>query len=362
MIATPASIAARTARPRSTPTIERPEPVAWPPARRQREGRALEPFLEPRRQQADDPGRPTFPGYDDRSAPLLEAQRQQRFRLGLRQRFNLDQLADAVQPVELDRDRARLDVVDRGQEPDAQGRVADASARIDARADDKAQMVGPRRSVSAGDVEQRGEPGPAPLAHDREALYDKGAVEPDQRHDVGDGGERNEVERGDKVRRFASVPEARLAQRAIEGHQRHEDDARRAEIAEPGQIVLTVGIDERGCFRQRLRGLMVIEHDHLEAKLARDLERLAADRSAVDGHHERRALRRETMNCLGVGAIALGHAIGDMDDRLQPAGVQIFAQQRCAARPVDVIVAEDRHPLMGHDRAPQAVGRRLHIA
>ena len=107
---------------------------------------------------------------------------------------------------------------------------------------------------------------------------------------------------------------------------------------------------------------MVIEHDHIEAKLARDLERLAADGAAVDGHHERRASRGEILNRLDIGAVALGHAIGDMDDRLQPAGVQIFAEQRRAARAVDVVVAEDRHLLMGQDRAPEALGRRRHIA
>ena len=107
---------------------------------------------------------------------------------------------------------------------------------------------------------------------------------------------------------------------------------------------------------------MVIEHDHVEAKAARDLERLAADRAAVDGHNERRALRRETLNRLDVGAIALGHAIGDMDDRFQSAGVQIFAQERRAARPVDVVVAENRHSLAAHDRPLKPVGRGLHVA
>ena len=107
---------------------------------------------------------------------------------------------------------------------------------------------------------------------------------------------------------------------------------------------------------------MVIEHDHVEAKLARDLERLAADGAAIDGHHERRALRHEALNRLDIGAIALGHTVGDVDDRLQSAGVQIFAEQSRAARAVDVVVAEDRHPLTGHDRAPEALGRRGHIA
>ena len=151
-------------------------------------------------------------------------------------------------------------------------------------------MVGPGRPVSASDVEQRGEPRAAALTHDREAPDDKSAVEPDQRHDVSDGRERNEVERSDQVRAFAAAPKARLAQRPIERDKRHEDDARGAEIAEAGKVVLTVGINQRRRFRQHLRGLVVIEHDHVEAELARHLERPTADCSAVDGHHECRAL------------------------------------------------------------------------
>ena len=223
-------------------------------------------------------------------------------------------------------------------------------------------MIGARGPVGAGDVEQSGEAGTAALAHDREPLDDKGAVEPDQRHDIGNGRERHKVERSEQIRAFAAVPEACVAQSAIERDERHEDDARGAEIAEAGEVVLTVGIDERRRLRQHLRRLMMIEHDHVKAKLAGDLERLAADGAAVDGHHKRRASRREILNGFDIGAITLGHAVGDVDDRLQSAGVQKFAEQRRAARAVDVVVAEDRDLLMGHDRALETLGRRLHIA
>ena len=107
---------------------------------------------------------------------------------------------------------------------------------------------------------------------------------------------------------------------------------------------------------------MVIEHDHVEAKPACDLERLMTDSAAVDGHHERRAARGETLNCLDIGAVTLGHTVGDMDDRLQPTGLQIFAQQRRAARAIDVVVAEDGDLLMAHDRTPKALRSRGHIA
>ena len=73
--------------------------------------------------------------------------------------------------------------------------VADPPAGVDPRPDQEAQVIGLRRPVGAGDVEQRREPGPAALAHHLQPLDDEGAVEAGQRHDVGDGGERDEVER-----------------------------------------------------------------------------------------------------------------------------------------------------------------------
>ena len=48
-------------------------------------------------------------------------------------------------------------------------RVADPPARVDARPDHEAEMIGPRRAVGAGDVEEGGQPRTAALAHDLRA-------------------------------------------------------------------------------------------------------------------------------------------------------------------------------------------------
>ena len=125
------------------------------------------------------------------------------------------------------------------------------------------------------------------------------------------------------------------------------DDASGAEMAQSGKIVLAVGIDQRQRLRQRLRGLVVIEHDHVEAEPARELERLAADRSAIDRHDKLGAFGGEVRYRLRVGAVALGHPVGDVDDRLAAAGGQIFAEERRAARAIDVVVAEDGDALAG---------------
>ena len=104
---------------------------------RKGEGRTAEPLLQPRRQQANHARRPVCARHHHRRAALLEPERGQSLGFGFGQRLDLDHLAGAIEPVELGRDGARLDLVGGRQQPRAEGRIADAPARIDARPDRK---------------------------------------------------------------------------------------------------------------------------------------------------------------------------------------------------------------------------------
>ncbi len=223
-------------------------------------------------------------------------------------------------------------------------------------------MIGARRTVGARRVEQGREARTLALAHHGEAAQHEGAIEADERHDVGDRRQRDEIERGHEIGRRAAVKEARLAQRAIERDEAHVDDAGRAEIAEAGKIVLAVGIDDGERVGQVFRRLMVIEDDDVEAEPPRLGDRLVAHRAAIDGDDEARALGGEGRHRLAVRAIALGDAIGNMDQRRAAAGLEIFAEQRRARRAVDVVVAEDRDALAALNGAREPRRRRLHVA
>ena len=131
---------------------------------RKGEGRTAEPLLEPRRQREPRPAA-SRARHHHRRAALLEPEREQSLGFGFGQRLDLDHLGRAVEPVELGCDSARLDLVGSRQEPRAKGRIADPPAGVDARPDHEAQMLGPRRTVGARDVEEGGQPGPAALAH-----------------------------------------------------------------------------------------------------------------------------------------------------------------------------------------------------
>ncbi len=259
-MSSPASTAARTSLPRSMPGIERPEPVPIDPSKAiAKAGRRNFSF----RRAATSPTTPWMPSLArcDNGRALGV-----RFGQGHLQHRGLDGLAFAVEPVEIFGDAPRLDFVAHREEFRAERRVADPSAGIDPRSDQKAEVIGIRRAAGAGDIEQSGEPRPAPRAHQSEALDDQGAVQARQRRDIGDRRQRHEIEAQKKIGlRPRRVPKAACAQNSVRGDQRHEYDARGAKLAEAREIVLAVRIDHNR-LGQDFRRLMMVEDDRVETE------------------------------------------------------------------------------------------------
>jgi hypothetical protein len=75
----------------------------------------------------------------------------------------------------------------------------------------KPEVVSARRPVGAGCVEQRGESQALALPHHRQSARDEGAIEADERNDVGDGRQRNQIESGEEIGRGATGEEAAVA-------------------------------------------------------------------------------------------------------------------------------------------------------
>ena len=93
-------------------------------------------------------------------------------------------------------------------------------------------------------------------------------------------------------------------------------------MSKPGNVVLAVGVDERRNIGKALVGLVVVDDNHVSAQRAGDSKRVDAGRAAVDGDDELRALRDEACDGFGIGAIALGHSVGDIDARVEPMGLK----------------------------------------
>jgi hypothetical protein len=103
----------------------------------------------------------------------------------------------------------------------------------------------------------------------------------------------------------------------------------------------------------------MVDHDDVEAELARLRQRLVAGGAAIDGDEEACPSRGERANRLGIGAVAFEQAIGDVDDGTEAAMVQIPPEQRRRCRSIDVIVAQDGDRFAA-TRLADAVARGAH--
>ena len=91
----------------------------------------------------------------------------------------------------------------------------------------------------------------------------------------------------------------------------------------------------------------MVEHDHIDARFLRRLKRLEGRGAAIDGDDQLRAVVDQLPDGLGIGAIALEDAVGNVDF-VGDAERRKKTRQQCGGnRPVDIVVAEDRNALPG---------------
>ena len=161
--------------------------------------------------------------------------RRARFGFGLRQSLLLDRLALAVEAVELGGDFRGFDRIVLDQKSYAEIGAADAPAGIDARPEQEAEMPRFGRRVEPRHVHQADVAHPFAPAQRDQALGDERAVQSDERHHVGDGAERDVVEKREQIGlRPRRAPKAARAQHPVDRNHRHEGQPDRGEMTEPG--------------------------------------------------------------------------------------------------------------------------------
>ena len=323
-------------------------------------GRAVEALLETRREQTDHARMPVRRGRHHHRALFLDAERGAGLGLRLLQHRHLHRAPLAVEAVELGGDASGLDRIVGAKQQRAEIGAADAAAGVDARPEQEAQVKRLGRPRQPRHVHQRGEADVVAAAQRQKSLGDEGAVEALERHHIGDGAERDNVEPAEQVGlrpRFG--PEAAGAQHAVDRDHGDEHHADGGEMAQPRKIVEPVGIDHDR-IRQPFVGLVMIDDDDVETKPPRLGQRLDAGGAAIDGDEQFRPAFRERADRLDVGAVAFEDPVGDMHDRLAAAEAQEARQQGRGGRAIDIVVAEDRDLLAAHHGVGEAQRRLLH--
>ncbi len=98
-------------------------------------------------------------------------------------------------------------------------------------------------------------------------------------------------------------------------------------MALAAQAILAVGIDDGVRGGQVLAHLVVVDHNHIDAALCRDFERLEACRTAVHRDDQASPIVDERGDGLGVRPVAFGDAIRDIDARGKPMPGQEAVEQ-----------------------------------
>ena len=173
------------------------------------------------------------------------------------------------------------------------------------------------------------------------------AVLVDERDDVRDRRERDEVEvLGQRLR-----PEQCLAE--------PEHDAGAAQLGE--RILRRAGYDERAV-RQPLARPVVVGDDDLEPERLRLGDLVDGGDPAIDGEDETALLARQPRERLQRDAVALLEAARQVPLDLGAELAEDEHGERGRADPVGVVVPVDADPLACRDRAPDRVAGSLHVA
>ena len=257
--------------------------------------------------------------------------------LGLEADPRLDVAALRVVGVELERDGAGALLVLGQQQLQAGVGPVQAPRGVQSRAQPEADRAGVDRArVDLRDVHQRAQAGLARRGEPAQALAHQPPVLPDERHDVGDGGERDEVE---VLLGQPRVLAGRLQQRPGElVRDRRGTQVRAWVVADPrvhDRRVGQVAVGPRA---------VVVGDDHVHPGRpgARDL--LDGRDRAVDGHEQSGAALRQPVDGRGGEPVAVAGAVGQVPVDVGADRAQRPDQDRGRAHAVDVVVAVDRDP------------------
>ena len=252
----------------------------------------------------------------------------------------LDGLALTVQLLELEGEPPRVVGVLGEQQLECGLRPAEAARGVDARRQaeaDRTLVAGCR--VDACDGHQRAEPRPLRLRETPEPGEGQRPALVDERDDVGDGRERDDIEVA--VEEGVARPEERLCELP--------DDGSPAEALER-IVALERGHD--GAVGKGLAGPVVVGDHDLEAEVTCSRHLLDRGDPAIHGENELNAFTSQTRQRLAGQSVSLLEARGQVPRRVSAELAEQEDGQCGGADPVGVVVAVDADAGAARDSGP----------
>jgi len=127
-------------------------------------------------------------------------------------------------------------------------------------------------------------------------------------------------------------------------------------------FVEPVGIDQRIGNRKRNRALVVVDDNYVDTGTACHRQRIERLSTTIDGDDQRASARGEPDQRLPRWPVPFHQPVGDVNVGLEAELTQQPNHQGCGGSTVDVVIAEDRYPLLAGHCIGKAVGRAVHVA
>jgi hypothetical protein len=186
-----------------------------------------------------------------------------------------------------------------------------------------------------------------------ETIAHQRAVRATERHDVGDGSKRDELDE--------LVPAKRVAQLSEEPPCDDQRDARPGELLVDREVAGPARVHHGEAFGQHLRWMVVVGDDEVDPERTR--QRRFADRgdAAVDRDDDARSVRGELAQRLLVEAVALLVAVRDVrtdHDTELPEGAH---EDRRTGDAVHVVVPIDDDALASRERTTEPLDRAVQV-
>ncbi len=248
----------------------------------------------------------------------------------------------AIETIELGRNPRGLARVFFEEKAHAKIGSSNPAAGVDARTQKESEMPGLGRTAQTRDIHQSsGSRMLAPPQCDQ-TFGNKRTVKAVQRHDVRNCAKRHKMQERQEVGLGSQVgPEVAPTQLSRHGNQSQEYQSDRSKVAKARKVVGAVGVNHRDGLRQFFITLVMINHHRFDAEPFGLRKWLEARDATIDSNQQLYAPLGERPDCIDVRAVAFKDAIGNMDDRVQPAVAQVTGQQRRCGGAVDIVVAEN---------------------
>jgi hypothetical protein len=185
-----------------------------------------------------------------------------------------------------------------------------------------------------------------------------------QARDVGHGTERDEVEQIEDLRFGERLENAAAPQLPEQGDAEQEGHADRREVAMRRAVlalVEPVGIDQRIGERKLAGALVMVDDDHIQARISRFFQRVERLRAAINADGDACAFRLQFDERFARWAVTLHQPVGDIDHRLGAEPPEQQHEQRGAGRAVDVVIAEDGDRLALLHGVGEPPGALVHV-